>query len=71
MYCIKCSNDVADCTCGDIQERLASLAQHPNLSFRMCTKCNQHYSFCKCEEPNWVMSHQYEEERKKTIQELF
>lgn len=30
MYCVKCNNDVVNCTCKDIDERLASLAESPH-----------------------------------------
>lgn len=31
MFCCKCNNDLADCTCPDLQERLEKLKECKNL----------------------------------------
>jgi len=31
MFCSKCKNDLIDCTCNDLQERLSKLGKSPNL----------------------------------------
>lgn len=48
MFCTKCQNHVAECECGDIEERLASLAEHPNMAQERCSNCNSHHSRCEC-----------------------
>lgn len=53
MYCTLCQNWVRDCICPDIDERLASIGQHPNIAIRVCTKCGRHYARCECEQPTW------------------
>ena len=55
MYCVKCQNNLADCICSDIDERLAGLGNHPNIAYRKCSVCNKHYDRCKCENPKWVV----------------
>jgi len=57
MFCSKCHNDLVDCTCSDLDERLAALAE-PNSGFvyRMCLVCGRHYSRCNCKYPEWVLS---------------
>lgn len=52
MFCTKCQNDLANCTCPDIEERLASLKG--KLIYRMCKVCGKHYGRCKCEAPIWT-----------------
>jgi copper chaperone CopZ len=46
MYCIRCQNDVADCTCPDIEERLRSIQTH--VAQMTCTACAQHVDRCLC-----------------------
>lgn len=57
MYCCKCQNELFDCTCPDIQERLSAAAKEIGGSFvyRKCSICNQHYAKCKCQDPKWVL----------------
>lgn len=50
MFCQRCSNHVTDCTCGDIEERLASLSEHPNFETDRCGGCQEHPSDCTCDE---------------------
>ena len=56
MFCMQCCNDLADCTCEDLQERLAGLDKV--LVYRMCNKCKMHYAKCKCTEPEWITNQQ-------------
>lgn len=56
MYCMKCQNDLLDCTCDDLEERLASLKNSPKIIYKKCRKCDRHYARCKCEEPDWTTS---------------
>jgi uncharacterized protein with PIN domain len=58
MFCTICKKDVEDCTCKDIEERLSSLKNSPHVVFRMCKRCEQHYSRCRCEEPEWISSNE-------------
>ena len=51
MFCAKCKEDLGDCKCPDLQERLQGLGG--TVIYRKCMKCEQHYSRCKCEEPVW------------------
>ncbi len=55
MYCVKCNHTLGECTCEDIEERLASPSQSPYLAFKWCKRCDKHYEFCKCENPLWVI----------------
>jgi len=58
MWCAACNNDISDCVCEvKAVERLASLRNDPNFIYKMCRKCEKHYAFCKCEEPDWTTSH--------------
>ena len=54
MFCSKCQNDLNDCTCGDIKERLAKLKDSPYILMRWCSLCDNHYSQCKCDNPIWT-----------------
>jgi len=53
MWCCKCNNDLSNCTCSDLDERLASLAGAKNVVFKRCKLCGKHYARCKCENPEW------------------
>lgn len=61
MFCVKCHNELQDCTCSDIDERLADLAGS-FLVYRMCLICGKHYARCKCTSPKWVSSDSKEAE---------
>lgn len=54
---MKCQNDLADCTCPDIAERLRKISDHGGIVSRWCTVCDRHYSQCKCEHPVWGVRH--------------
>ena len=56
MWCVKCQKELGDCTCPDINERLASLAASPHFVYRACLRCGKHYARCKCIEPAWGLS---------------
>lgn len=51
MWCMKCNKDLGACICPDLQERLASLGQHPNLAMTYCSGCGEYHSRCKCSDP--------------------
>lgn len=53
MFCSICKNDLVDCTCNDLEERLSKLDKVPNFVYRKCFNCNKHYSQCVCENPKW------------------
>ena len=54
MWCMKCNNDLMECVCPDIEERLATLSGPGGpLVSRWCVACNKHYAGCKCENPVW------------------
>jgi hypothetical protein len=54
MWCMKCQNDLSECTCPDIEERMASLKGSSHLVMRWCSVCDKHYALCKCENPVWT-----------------
>jgi len=56
MYCMKCQNDLSDCTCPDLQERLSGAAEKGHFVYRMCGKCGLHHAKCKCKSPEWTTS---------------
>ncbi len=58
MYCAKCQNHISECTCGDMDERLASLNGSKHFVYRKCLKCGKHYDRCKCKNPEWGLSNQ-------------
>jgi hypothetical protein len=51
MWCAKCRNDLSDCTCPDIEERLRRAQSSPNLYIPDCPKCGKPRPICKCAEP--------------------
>lgn len=57
MYCMKCNKHLSQCTCPDLDERLASLNNASNFIYKKCRKCGKHYDRCKCESPDWTTSH--------------
>jgi len=55
MHCGECNNDLADCTCPDLQDRLKDAAKGGHFVYRKCAKCDLHYAKCKCPDPEWVV----------------
>lgn len=55
MFCAKCQKDLSECTCPDIEERLARIAQAPGILTKWCVKCDKHHSRCKCKDPEWII----------------
>lgn len=49
MFCTICKNELPDCTCDDREERLRSIASHPNILTDRCAKCANHPEECTCE----------------------
>ncbi len=56
MFCGKCNNDLSECTCLDVDERMATLKNSPYLAFKWCRKCDKHYARCRCEEPQFYIT---------------
>lgn len=50
MFCTRCQNPVHQCECGDIEERLARLAEHPNFATDRCANCQRNRPDCTCDE---------------------
>lgn len=50
MFCTRCQNELPDCTCDDREERLRSLAEHPNFATDRCANCANHPKNCTCAE---------------------
>ncbi len=54
MFCTKCQNDLDDCTCPDLAERMRGLSGPGGFTVaRWCGACDQHYAVCRCEVPDW------------------
>lgn len=51
MWCTKCSHELMDCTCRDIEERLAKVRDSPHVALRWCVVCNRHQDRCVCMKP--------------------
>ena len=48
MFCIRCQNEVYDCRCPDINERLAAIGNHPAFAVMWCLDCDKHIDQCDC-----------------------
>lgn len=48
MYCCRCNKHIGDCTCPDIEERLAKIGQSDKVVMGACLVCKKHISRCKC-----------------------
>lgn len=48
MFCAKCNNELGDCVCPDIDDRLRALDM---VILKWCLTCDKHYARCKCAEP--------------------
>ena len=57
MYCTKCQNDLSECVCPDLNERMASLNNSPNFIYKKCRTCGLHYAKCQCDTPDYTTSH--------------
>ncbi len=57
MFCCKCQNDLEDCVCPDLAERMRGISDKgdTHVASRWCVKCDNHYSGCLCEEPDWKL----------------
>lgn len=57
MFCGRCNNELEDCLCPDIDERMAKLgAKDGPLVFKACKTCKKHYARCRCKNPEWTTS---------------
>lgn len=48
MFCTRCQNEVPDCECDDISERLERLADIDGFATDRCTDCGHHAVDCTC-----------------------
>lgn len=55
MFCMKCNNEMGNCTCPDKVERLNSLKSSNHVAVKWCRKCDQHYAVCFCEHPDFTV----------------
>ena len=54
MFCGECNNDLGACICLDIEARLKNLRSSRHVATKWCTKCDQHHTRCRCEQPAWA-----------------
>ncbi len=59
MLCIRCENQLQDCTCENLEERLDEAVASGHFDYKKCAKCSKHYARCKCEEPQFMLASQY------------
>jgi hypothetical protein len=54
MFCGICNRELEDCVCANLTERMRK-ASGPNgpLASKWCAGCDNHYTGCKCAEPDW------------------
>ena len=56
MFCCRCQNDLEDCVCPDLADRMRRASEAgTHVVSRWCGKCDQHYAVCRCEEPTWML----------------
>ena len=55
MWCMKCQNELYECTCNDLKERIDKLSNSGGFAMKWCKKCDNHYAVCKCEKPEWIV----------------
>ncbi len=55
MWCCKCNKQLHECTCPDIQDRLAKIGQISNLAIQWCAACDKHHLACRCSHPDWAV----------------
>jgi len=53
MFCVKCKNNISQCVCNDIDERLTKL-NSSYIIYKMCKICGKHYDRCICEKPDYT-----------------
>lgn len=52
MWCAKCQHDLVDCTCPDLEERLARASRGGHFVTLFCKLCGLHKDRCRCEAPD-------------------
>lgn len=50
MFCTECKNELHECECDDLEERLRRLGDHPNFATDRCATCGHHAAECECDE---------------------
>ena len=54
MYCKSCQNEVEDCLCKDLNDRMRDASDSEFVMSKWCAKCDSYYTRCYCVEPDWV-----------------
>lgn len=55
MWCKKCDNDISECTCDNLYDRIRTGADiEPNV-FKRCKKCGRNYLVCDCKNAEYEM----------------
>lgn len=55
MFCTRCQNELIDCECEDIEDRLERLANINSVVSQWCETCDSHHSRCECDNAEWVI----------------
>lgn len=55
MWCAKCQNELSECICPDIEERLRSACEGMNVALTFCKTCGLYYSRCTCGKPDKII----------------
>ena len=56
---MRCENQLEDCTCENLEERLDKAVASGHFEYNKCAKCGKHYARCKCEEPELILASKY------------
>ena len=51
MFCLKCNNPIASCSCPDIDKRLEAIGGSSHVVLTFCSGCGAHALRCKCPHP--------------------
>ena len=59
MFYTICENNLTDCNCEDLEDRLDDAVKSGHFDYKKCVKCVKHYDRCKCIKPDWIRASMY------------
>ena len=55
VVCAKCNNELQNCECPDLEDRLDAATEGGHFAYKKCSKCGKHHARCRCEVPNFFI----------------
>lgn len=73
LHCTVCNQNIAECTCPGVDDKMYAMAMDPNSHFaaKWCVGCNRYWARCRCAEPQFRLYMGGQQVDPRTVRNLY